>query len=88
MNCKSTIDTRVETAVGLLKYLSDRKDCPEMSVPHAMSLAGFNEKECKDRTVQMRVRRAMKQVSVEVVMPVHIIPEISPLTEKSSLSTD
>jgi len=57
------VDKRVETAVGLLK-ITDGEGCPEMSVPQAMRVAGFDEKECKDRTIQMRVRRAKNKLLV------------------------
>jgi len=49
---------------GTIGVTPPRRSRPEMSVPQAMRLAGFDEKECKDRTIQMRVRRAKNKLLV------------------------
>ena len=45
-------DPRVKAAVHMMKAH------PTVSLPQAMLLAKFSESECKNRTIQMRVRRA------------------------------
>jgi len=45
-------DPRVKVALRMLK------EHPTLSLPQAMMLAKFSDSECKNRTMQMRVRRA------------------------------
>ena len=45
-------DPRVKAAVRMMKVH------PMLSLPQAMWMAKFSESECKNRTMQMRVRRA------------------------------
>ena len=70
-------DSRVKAAVRMMKVH------PTLSLPHAMWMAKFSESKCKNRTMQMRVRRAH---SAQMPM-VEIDIDVSGTPTMSSLST-
>ena len=83
---ESSTDPRYRRAVRELK------EHPTLKLPSAMWLARFTEEECKDRTIQMRVRRLISSnidSTLASILPasVSVDPNYTPATNFSSVSS-